>query len=85
MKATVAQARSRIRPHVKGAAPALRDPNDNHAMLIIPFLAIILLLFLPTGLRIANQYERAVIFRLGKFARRSGPGLYLLLPVIEWQ
>ena len=54
-------------------------------MLIISFLAILVLLFLLTGVRIANQYERAVIFRLGKYARTSGPGLYLLIPVIEWQ
>jgi len=49
------------------------------------FLAILLLLFLLTGVRIANQYERAVVFRLGKYARTSGPGLYLLIPGIEWQ
>ena len=54
-------------------------------MLIISFLAILGLLFLLAGVRIANQYERAVIFRLGKYARTSGPGLYLLIPLIEWQ
>src|SRR5580704_9769290 len=62
-----------------------RDPNENHAMLIISFLAILVLLVLLTGVRIANQYERAVILRLGKYARTSGPGLYLLIPLIEWQ
>ena len=36
-------------------------------------------------MRIAHQYERAVIFRLGKYARTAGPGLYLLIPLIEWQ
>jgi regulator of protease activity HflC (stomatin/prohibitin superfamily) len=54
-------------------------------MLINTFLAILVLLLLLTGVRIANQYERAVIFRLGKYARSAGPGLYLLIPVIEWQ
>ena len=54
-------------------------------MLMISFLAILVLLVLLTGVRIANQYERAVIFRLGNYARTSGPGLYLLIPVIEWQ
>jgi regulator of protease activity HflC (stomatin/prohibitin superfamily) len=54
-------------------------------MLIISFLAILVLLVLLAGVRIANQYERAVIFRLGKYARTSGPGLYLLIPIIEWQ
>ncbi len=53
--------------------------------MIIFFLAILLFLFLLTSVRIANQYERAVIFRLGKYARTAGPGLYLLIPLIEWQ
>ena len=54
-------------------------------MIIIYSVAILLLFLLLGGLRIANQYERAVIFRLGKYARTSGPGLYLLIPLIEWQ
>ena len=54
-------------------------------MLINSILAILGLLFLLAGVRIANQYERAVIFRLGKYARTSGPGLYLLIPLIEWR
>ncbi|MCL2384328.1 MAG: SPFH domain-containing protein [Alphaproteobacteria bacterium] len=48
-------------------------------------LIVLLLILLAASLRIANQYERAVIFRLGKYARTSGPGLYLLVPLIEWQ
>lgn len=48
----------------------------------IAFLVIILLAF---SLRVANQYERAVVFRLGRYARTAGPGLYLLVPFIEWQ
>jgi regulator of protease activity HflC (stomatin/prohibitin superfamily) len=63
----------------------LRDANEDDAMMIIFFLAILLFLFLLTSVRIANQYERAVIFRLGKYARTAGPGLYLLIPLIEWQ
>jgi regulator of protease activity HflC (stomatin/prohibitin superfamily) len=45
-------------------------------------LGIVLLLL---SLRIANQYERAVVFRLGRYKRTSGPGLYFLLPFVEWQ
>jgi regulator of protease activity HflC (stomatin/prohibitin superfamily) len=37
------------------------------------------------GLRIANQYERAVVFRLGKYQSTRGPGLYWIIPLIEWQ
>jgi regulator of protease activity HflC (stomatin/prohibitin superfamily) len=37
-----------------------------------------------SSLRIANQYERAVIFRLGRYHRTSGPGLFLKWPLFEW-
>ena len=39
----------------------------------------------PPSIRIANQYERAVIFRLGRFNRTAGPGLYVVWIFIEWQ
>jgi len=48
--------------------------------------ASLLLLFLVlSSVRIANQYERAVVFFLGRYARTSGPGLYLLIPLLEWR
>lgn len=46
-------------------------------------IAIILLIIL--SIRVANQYERSVVFRLGKFNRSAGLGLYLIWPFIEWQ
>jgi len=49
------------------------------------FFAILIFLILITTIRIANQYERAVIFRLGRYARTEGPGLYLKIPILEWQ
>jgi regulator of protease activity HflC (stomatin/prohibitin superfamily) len=42
-------------------------------------------LFLLSGLRIAQEYQRAIVFRLGRFKRIAGPGLYWLIPLIEWQ
>ena len=47
--------------------------------------AIALLALLAMSIRVANQYERSVVFRLGKFNRTAGPGLYLVWPLIEWQ
>src|SRR3981189_1465664 len=47
--------------------------------------AIVLLALLVMSIRVANQYERSVVFRLGKFNRTAGPGLYLVWPFIEWQ
>jgi regulator of protease activity HflC (stomatin/prohibitin superfamily) len=41
---------------------------------------ILLVIALITGLRVANEYERAVVFRLGRLKGVRGPGLYLLIP-----
>jgi len=54
----------------------------------LPFGLIIVLavvLFLLSGIRIAQQYDRGVVFRLGWFSGIRGPGLYYLIPLIEWQ
>src|SRR6516225_8695071 len=38
-----------------------------------------------SGIRIAQEYQRAVVFRLGRYHSVRGPGLYYNLPLIEWQ
>ena len=48
-------------------------------------IAVAVLAFLIRSIRVANQYERSVVFRLGKFNRTAGPGLYFIWPLIEWQ
>src|SRR5215813_3730019 len=46
----------------------------------------ILILILLTGIRIAKEYERAVVFRLGRFQGLRGPGMFWLIPLgIETQ
>lgn len=46
-------------------------------------IIVVLLIFLAHGIRIAQEYERGVIFRLGRFIGIRGPGLFLIIPVIE--
>jgi regulator of protease activity HflC (stomatin/prohibitin superfamily) len=46
---------------------------------------VVLLLLLLSGIRVAQEYERAVVFRLGRFHSIRGPGLYYNIPIIEWQ
>ena len=50
-------------------------------------LAIILLLFvlitLSASIRIVKEYERAVMFRLGRLIGAKGPGIFLRIPVID--
>jgi regulator of protease activity HflC (stomatin/prohibitin superfamily) len=49
---------------------------------VIP-LAILVVFFLITSLRVLNEYERGVIFRLGRVINLKGPGLIILLPVLD--
>jgi regulator of protease activity HflC (stomatin/prohibitin superfamily) len=49
-----------------------------------PILAVApgaFLFLIITGLRIAREYERGVIFRLGRYAGIRGPGLYWIIPL----
>lgn len=50
-----------------------------------PLIAIVILvvLFLSAALRILNEYERGVIFRLGRVIGPKGPGLIILIPIID--
>jgi regulator of protease activity HflC (stomatin/prohibitin superfamily) len=47
------------------------------------FLIIVLLFILSSAVKILMEYERGVIFRLGRYSRTGGPGLTLIIPFIE--
>jgi regulator of protease activity HflC (stomatin/prohibitin superfamily) len=53
-------------------------------MAALPIIVVLIVIFL-SGLRIAQEYERSVIFRLGRFKSIKGPGLYWIIPLIEMQ
>jgi regulator of protease activity HflC (stomatin/prohibitin superfamily) len=53
-------------------------------MMLAPILIAFAAIFL-SGLRIAQEYQRAIVFRLGRFQAVKGPGLYWLIPLIETQ
>ena len=46
-------------------------------------ILVLVLLFLWTAIKILNEYERGVIFRLGRVIKAKGPGLIILIPVID--
>src|SRR2546426_2700383 len=46
-------------------------------------LIILAVIILPQAIRILREYERGVIFRLGKLLRAKGPGLIILIPVVD--
>lgn len=49
-----------------------------------PFI-LLAVAFLLSGIRIAQEYQRAIVFRLGRFTGIRGPGIYWIIPVIERQ
>ena len=44
---------------------------------------VLLVVFLSAALRVLNEYERGVIFRLGRVIKAKGPGLIILIPVVD--
>ncbi|MHC4118415.1 MAG: SPFH domain-containing protein [Planctomycetota bacterium] len=51
--------------------------------LIVPVLVVIA--FALAGFRMDREYQRGVIFRLGRFKYVKGPGLYWIIPGIDRQ
>ena len=49
----------------------------------IIIIVIILLIFLAMSVKIVREYERAVIFRLGRLLGAKGPGLFLIIPFVD--
>jgi regulator of protease activity HflC (stomatin/prohibitin superfamily) len=46
-------------------------------------LIVIIVLLLASALRVLREYERAVMFRLGRLIRVKGPGLIIMIPLID--
>lgn len=46
---------------------------------------IVFIVVIASGIRIAQEYQRAVVFRLGRFTGIKGPGIYYLIPLIDRQ
>lgn len=46
-------------------------------------IAIVVILFLSGAIRILREYERGVIFFLGRFWKVKGPGLIILIPILQ--
>src|SRR6266852_4913258 len=47
----------------------------------IPLVVLVLFVIFVSGLRVAREYQRAVVFRLGRFTGQRGPGLFWLIPL----
>jgi regulator of protease activity HflC (stomatin/prohibitin superfamily) len=53
-------------------------------LIVIGIVAFFLLIFLSAAIKVAREYERGVVFRLGRLLQPpKGPGLFILIPVID--
>ena len=58
---------------------------EEYAKLLVWVIFVVLLavIILPQMIRILREYERGVIFRLGKLLGTKGPGLIFLIPIVD--
>ena len=57
--------------------------NGSYVLPIVIAVVAFALIFLAAAVRILREYERAVIFRLGRLIPVKGPGLILLIPIVD--
>jgi regulator of protease activity HflC (stomatin/prohibitin superfamily) len=53
------------------------------ALAVLAVLAVFLVIVLGSAVRVLREYERGVIFRLGRLIAQKGPGLIILIPIID--
>jgi regulator of protease activity HflC (stomatin/prohibitin superfamily) len=53
--------------------------------MILGIVAFIVVVLLVMGIRIAQEYERSIVFRLGRYHATKGPGIYLIIPFVDTQ
>jgi len=46
-------------------------------------IVVLVIMFLAAAIRILNEYERGVVFRLGRVIGTKGPGLIILIPIVD--
>jgi regulator of protease activity HflC (stomatin/prohibitin superfamily) len=54
------------------------------ALLVLVLVAFVLVLFLVSAIKVAREYERGIVFRLGRLLPEpKGPGLFVLIPIVD--
>jgi len=58
-------------------------PADTGRMVGIILFTFVIAITVSSAIKIADQWEKAIVLRLGKFRAIKGPGLFFIIPVIE--
>ncbi len=51
---------------------------------IIGVIGTLLAFFVAASIKVANQWEKAVVLRMGKFIGLRGPGIFFIIPILDW-
>ena len=62
---------------------ALTDQFEKNGLPVWFLLSIVVGLYLLFALKIANQWEKAIVLRFGKFHRLAGPGMFWIIPIVD--
>ena len=65
-----------------GIAGGIWQENPDHAVIFL-IVWLVVDVIVSSSIRLAAQWEKGVIFRLGKFSSIKGPGLFLVIPLID--
>jgi regulator of protease activity HflC (stomatin/prohibitin superfamily) len=58
-------------------------PSDYHQGAAIAIATVIVAFIVSYSVKVADQWERVVVLRLGRFRSLEGPGLFFIIPIIE--
>jgi regulator of protease activity HflC (stomatin/prohibitin superfamily) len=65
------------------AAFSLHLNSSDVAAIVILCLSLVLAYIVASAIQVADQWNKAVVLRLGKFRSLEGPGLFLIIPIVE--
>lgn len=63
------------------AAPAIRQSSISAIWII--GITILIATIISSAVKVANQWDRAIVLRLGRFTALRGPGLFFIIPIID--
>ena len=66
-----------------GLAYTMYSASANVQSAWIGVIAFIVALFVSLAIKVADQWDKAVILRLGKFRSLKGPGLFFIIPIVD--
>jgi len=66
-----------------GLAYAMYRVTGNVGSIVIGVIAFVIALVVSFAIKVADQWEKAVVLRLGNFLSLKGPGLFLIVPVVD--